>query len=66
MLFRSVRAALDQWEPRAQVTDVQVYPDEGVDGLLYIDVQYREVAVNSPRNLVFPFYTIPAHEDEDA
>ena len=62
---RAVRTALDLWEPRAEITDVHVYPDEGVRGLLYIDIQYREVAVNSPRNLVFPFYTIPEHDDEE-
>ena len=28
-------------------------------GLLYIDVLYTVRGTNDPRNLVFPFYTIP-------
>jgi uncharacterized protein len=62
---RVVRTSLDLWEPRAEVVEVDVYPDEGTDGLLYIDISYREVDVNSPRNLVFPFYTIPARDEDE-
>ncbi len=36
-----------------------VYPDADADGLLYIDIRYLVRGTNSPRNLVFPFYTIP-------
>lgn len=61
---RAVKSSLEQWEPRAEVVEVDVYPDESTDGLLYIDISYREVGVNSPRNLVFPFYTIPASDEE--
>lgn len=56
-----VRGSLEMWEPRAAVEDVAVYPDPDQDGLLYIDIRYRVLATNSPRNLVFPFYTIPEH-----
>lgn len=60
-----VRRALEYWEPRATVQDVQVYPDPGRDGLLYIDINYTVRSTNSPRNLVFPFYTIPEHEEAE-
>ena len=58
-IAREVERALEYWEPRAAVTDVQVYPDPSHDGLLYIDIRYIVRSTNSPRNLVFPFYTIP-------
>ena len=58
-----VRDAIEQWEPRVDVADVDVYPDEDRPGLLYIDIRYVVPGVNSPRNLVFPFYTIPEHEE---
>jgi phage baseplate assembly protein W len=54
-----VRTALRRWEPRADVNsvDVKISPDE--PGLMFIDIQYTPKSTNDPRNLVFPFYTIP-------
>jgi uncharacterized protein len=60
-IAHEVRSALELWEPRAAVADVQVYPEPDQDGLLYIEIRYQVLATNSPRNLVFPFYTIPEH-----
>lgn len=54
-----VRASLERWEPRIEVTSVDVLVDRDVPECVYIDLSYRVVATNSPRNLVFPFYTIP-------
>ena len=33
-----------------------------LEGTLLIDVRYRHRDEDDPRNLVFPFYTIPARE----
>ncbi|MER5263940.1 GPW/gp25 family protein [Actinosynnema sp. NPDC002837] len=57
---REVRAALDRWEPRIEVDDVVVAFDAVEVGTLYIDVRYTIRSTNDRRNLVFPFYTIPA------
>ncbi|MGC5033651.1 GPW/gp25 family protein [Micromonospora sp. DT229] len=57
-----VRAALDRWEPRIEVTDVLVGFDEVQVGTLYIDIRYLVRGTNDPRNLVFPFYVIPSHD----
>ncbi|GLZ42714.1 GPW/gp25 family protein [Actinokineospora sp. NBRC 105648] len=54
-----VRAALERWEPRITVSDVLVSFDTADAGVLYIDIRYTIRARNDPRNLVFPFYTIP-------
>jgi phage baseplate assembly protein W len=60
-----VRAALLRWEPRVDVTKVDVTPDRDDAGLLYVDVGYAVKATNDQRNLVFPFYTIPLHEGDE-
>lgn len=60
-----VRLALEQWEPRITLDDVIVSFDRVEDGMLLIDIRYRLRDSNDPRNLVFPFYTIPAHEGPD-
>ena len=62
---REVRAALDRWEPRIEVDDVVVAFDAVEVGTLYIDVRYTIRSTNDRRNLVFPFYTIPAEGSAD-
>jgi phage baseplate assembly protein W len=61
-----VRAALDRWEPRVDVLEVRVDFDTSDVGTLHIQVGYRIRGTNDPRNLVFPFYVIPASEGEPA
>jgi phage baseplate assembly protein W len=60
----AVRVALDRWEPRINLEDVLVHLDTAEDGVLLIEVQYTVRGTNDPRNLVFPFYTIPRHDQE--
>jgi hypothetical protein len=57
-----VRAALVRWEPRIEVQGVDVTVDPKDQTLVYIDIRYSVGDTNDPRNLVFPFYTIPAEE----
>ncbi|MDA3642857.1 GPW/gp25 family protein [Saccharopolyspora indica] len=58
-IAHEVRSALHRWEPRIEVSDVVIAFDGVEEGVLYIDVHYTLRATNDPRNLVFPFYTIP-------
>lgn len=60
---QAVRSSLDRWEPRIEVTDVWVTIDDADATVLLIDVEYAVRGTNSPRNLVFPFYTIPTTEE---
>lgn len=62
-LAYEVRLALDRWEPRITVADVTVRFDDADNGVLYIDITYSVRDANDPRNLVFPFYVIPDHEE---
>jgi phage baseplate assembly protein W len=57
-----VRSALVRWEPRIEVEGVDVSFDPDDPTLIYIDIRYSIGDTNDPRNLVFPFYTIPAEE----
>ena len=60
----AIRDALDRWEPRVVVETVEFNLDEVADGRLIIDIRYRVRATNNMRNLVYPFYVIPAEELE--
>jgi phage baseplate assembly protein W len=60
----AIRAALDRWEPRIDVLQVDFDLSESGNGLLTIDIIYKVRATNTERNLVYPFYVIPAEEME--
>lgn len=62
-LAYEVRLALDRWEPRIDVHEVAVRFDEADEGVLYLEIGYSVRGTNDPRNLVFPFYVIPQHEE---
>ncbi len=55
-----VRDSLERWEPRISVEDVRILFDSDDQSTVYIDIDYVVGDINDPRNLVFPFYTIPA------
>lgn len=58
----AVRESLIRWEPRIAVKDVIVTIDPKDQTVVYIDVRYAIGDTNDPRNLVFPFYTIPPED----
>jgi phage baseplate assembly protein W len=57
---RAIRRALDRWEPRISVTGITF--DEAQDelGMLLVDIRYELRTSSSPRNLIYPFYLVPA------
>ncbi|MGW1076366.1 GPW/gp25 family protein [Streptomyces sp. NPDC002537] len=63
-IVQEVRRALERWEPRIVVDDVGVVPAAEYEEVLLIHIGYRLASTNSRRNLVHPFYVIPAHESE--
>ncbi len=63
-IAHAVRVALTRWEPRIDLGDVVVRFDAVDAGVLYVDIEYSIRGTNDPRNLVFPFYVIPPHEEE--
>jgi hypothetical protein len=57
---QAVRVALDRWEPRIDIEDIAF--ENRSEGELLVHLRYRLRATNDVRNLVFPFYVVPAEE----
>src|SRR3954465_8357346 len=62
-LETEIRAALDRWEPRIAVEAVDFNLNQVGEGRLLINIGYRVRSTNHERNLVYPFYVIPAEEE---
>ena len=60
----AIRSALSRWEPRIEVRSVNFDLTHAVEGMLTIDIGFTVRATNTDRNLVYPFYVIPAEEME--
>lgn len=60
----AIRTALDRWEPRIEVTDLDFDLDRVAEGVLGITISYAVLATSRQYNLVYPFYVIPAEEFE--
>jgi phage baseplate assembly protein W len=60
----AIRDALDRWEPRIELTAVDFDLADVASGRLSITIAYRVRATSTERNLVYPFYMIPAEEGE--
>ena len=58
-----MRRALDRWEPRIVVEEIDFDLSRMDDGQLLINIGYRLRATNHKRNLVYPFYVIPDEEE---
>jgi phage baseplate assembly protein W len=54
-----IRAALDRWEPRIDIVDIEPDLSRQSEGVLLLDITYSTRATNDIRNLVYPFYLIP-------
>ena len=61
-LEREIRIALDRWEPRIEIVSIEIDTDRANEGVLPIDIGYVVRSTNDRRNLVYPFYVIPAEE----
>jgi hypothetical protein len=60
----AIRDALDRWEPRIVVVAIDYDLTDQAEGRLEVLITYRVRATNNERNLVYPFYVIPAEESE--
>jgi uncharacterized protein len=56
---RYVEDALGMWEPRINVTDINVFPDPEENSRMIIEIQYEIKATRDRRSLVYPFSLIP-------
>ena len=58
----AVHQALERWEPRIEVVDLDVEQSEEHAGTLLVEITYRLRTTSGLHNLVHPFYVIPAEE----
>jgi phage baseplate assembly protein W len=63
-LDRAIRIALDRWEPRVEVVSIGFDFTDSDAGKLSVELGYRIRATNEVRNLVYPFYVVPAGDEE--
>lgn len=56
MASEYVTTALQTWEPRIILQEVNATPNSKEPNLLNIDINYSIIASNTKRNLVYPFY----------
>jgi phage baseplate assembly protein W len=56
---RYVEEALQFWEPRIRLADLEAGPDPDAANRLLITIKYEIKATHDMRSLVFPFYLIP-------
>jgi uncharacterized protein len=59
---REIRVALDRWEPRIDVEGIDFDFAHANDGMVEIALSYRLRHTNEIRNLVYPFYVVPAED----
>ena len=61
---RYVREALERWEPRINLREVEVTPGGSIYGELFIRLQYEIKGQHDPRSLVYPYYLNPQSTEE--
>ena len=60
LAHRYIEEALGWWEPRIEVREIEVEPDDGdaARGRLNVMIRYAVRATKDERTLVYPFYLI--------
>jgi len=56
LIAHAVEEALGWWEPRIEVTNVDVSPDPADTSIVLVNIAYQVKATNDERTLVYPFY----------
>lgn len=56
LVENAVREALTLWEPRIELTKVEVSTEQADEGKLIVSIDYRVRTTNNRFNLVYPFY----------
>jgi phage baseplate assembly protein W len=56
LVVHFVEQALERWEPRVDVREVNVSSDRGYDGVLMIEIRYEIKDTHDERSIVHPFF----------
>jgi phage baseplate assembly protein W len=57
-----VQEALDRWEPRVELQEVNTLDDPGRDGVMLIEIKYRIKDTHDERSIVYPFFLMGEEE----
>ena len=60
-----VEEALAMWEPRIDIVNIDVVPNQDLPNRLDISLSYRVRATKDARTLVYPFYLITPEAEEE-
>ncbi len=56
LMVHYINEALERWEPRIEVIQVDMFRDETQDSGLLAEIQYNIKATHDPRSIVYPFF----------
>jgi phage baseplate assembly protein W len=56
LIIHYVERALERWEPRVDVREVDVTTDPQQDGVLLVEVKYQIQDTHDDRSIVYPFF----------
>ena len=56
LLMHYIQEALEQWEPRINLQEVDIAPDAGGGSTLLVEIKYRIKDTHDERSIVYPFY----------
>jgi Bacteriophage baseplate protein W len=65
LIAQDVRDAIRIWDPRVDLEGVTVTRHPDIESAVLIQINYTPSQYYDPRTLVFPFYTIPEHDEEE-
>ncbi|MCU0438929.1 MAG: GPW/gp25 family protein [Raineya sp.] len=62
LMKSTIEQAINNYEPRIELNDVNIEPDDEEPTLIYIDITYTVQLTNTRTNMVFPYYLLEGTE----
>jgi phage baseplate assembly protein W len=56
LVIHYVREALDRWEPRIDVQEIEISPEASDFGALLVEIKYHIKDTHDTRSIVYPFF----------
>jgi len=65
LMKSTIEQAINNYEPRIELDNINITPDENEPTLIYIDIAYTVQLTNTRTNMVFPYYLLEGTEIMD-
>jgi hypothetical protein len=62
LMKSTIEQAINNYEPRIELNDVNIEPDDEEPTLIYIAIDYTVQLTNTRTNMVFPYYLLEGTE----